>query len=85
MHFGHISAKIQLKNLKQHLDWEAEPPGPPLATPLVHRLQWLIWEYLSSLSNLSHSQNDIIMTSIENRRQIDGKLKKNRSNFDTIG
>jgi len=28
MHFRHISAKIQLKNLKQHFDWEARvPPG----------------------------------------------------------
>jgi len=30
MHFRHISAKIQLKNLKQHFDWGA--PGP-LPTP----------------------------------------------------
>jgi len=30
MHFRHISAKIQPKNLKQHFDWEgAGPPGIP--------------------------------------------------------
>jgi len=29
MHFRHISAKIQSKNLKQHFDWgEGGPPGP---------------------------------------------------------
>jgi len=28
MHFMHISAKIQLKNLKQHFDW-GEGGGPP--------------------------------------------------------
>jgi len=30
MHFRHITAKIQLKNLKQHFDW-----GATLATPLL--------------------------------------------------
>jgi len=34
MHYRHISAKIQLKNLKQHFNWGAGPLGPPLATPL---------------------------------------------------
>jgi len=33
MHFRHISAKIQLKNLKQRFDW-GKAPWPPLATPL---------------------------------------------------
>jgi len=28
MHFRHISAKIQPKNLKQHFDW-GEGAGPP--------------------------------------------------------
>jgi len=27
MHFRHISAKIQLKNLKQHFDWGGGPLG----------------------------------------------------------
>jgi len=35
MHFRHISAKIQPKNLKQHIDWGAGYLGPPLATPLL--------------------------------------------------
>jgi len=38
MHFRHILAKIQLKNLKQHFDWgDRGSPGSlsPLATPLV--------------------------------------------------
>jgi len=26
MHFSHISAKIQLKNLKQHFDWGSWAP-----------------------------------------------------------
>jgi len=29
MYFRHISAKIQLKNLKQHFDWEGRAPSPP--------------------------------------------------------
>jgi len=33
MHFRHISAKIQLKNLKQHFDWGAGPSGPPWLRP----------------------------------------------------
>jgi len=35
MHFRHISAKIQPKNLKQHIDWGAgllDPPGYALVT-----------------------------------------------------
>jgi len=36
MHFRHISAKIRLKNRKQHFDWGAGPPGLPLATPWIH-------------------------------------------------
>jgi len=32
MHFRHISAKIQPKNLKEHFDWGG--PAHPLATPL---------------------------------------------------
>jgi len=35
LHFRHISAKIQLKNLKQHFDWEGGLG--PLATPLHRR------------------------------------------------
>jgi len=35
MHFKHISAKIQLKNLKQHFDWGSGPLSRPLATPLI--------------------------------------------------
>jgi len=31
MHFRHISAKIQLKNLKQHFDWVCPPPPPGYA------------------------------------------------------
>jgi len=39
MHFRHISAKIQLKNPKQHFDWGGGgPPGPTMATPLMLRL-----------------------------------------------
>jgi len=35
MPFRHISAKVQLKNLKQHFDWGvAGLPRPLLATPL---------------------------------------------------
>jgi len=35
MHFRHISAKIQLKILKQYFDWVGPgPPRPALATPL---------------------------------------------------
>jgi len=29
MHFRHISAKVQPKNLKQHFDWGPGPPEPP--------------------------------------------------------
>jgi len=29
MHFRHISAKIQPKNLKQRFDWGPGPPDPP--------------------------------------------------------
>jgi len=32
MHFRHISAKIQPKNLKQHFDWRAGPPGYALVS-----------------------------------------------------
>jgi len=35
MHFRHISAKIQLKNLKQLFEWGDWAPWPPLATPLI--------------------------------------------------
>jgi len=34
MHFRHISAEFQLKNLKQNFDWGGGP-GPLLATPLL--------------------------------------------------
>jgi len=34
MHFRHISAKIQLKNLKQHFDW-----GAPWLRPWVFTLR----------------------------------------------
>jgi len=33
MHFRHISAKIEPKNLKQHFDWGGA--GAPLALPLA--------------------------------------------------
>jgi len=40
MHFRHIVAKIQSKNLKQHFDWggEAGTPGPPSGYALA--LAW---------------------------------------------
>jgi len=35
MHFTHISAKIKLKNLKQHFDLVDPGPYSSLATPLM--------------------------------------------------
>jgi len=34
MHFRHISAKIQPKNQKQHIDWEGLGPTGPLSYAL---------------------------------------------------
>jgi len=34
MHFRHIAAKIQTKNLKQHFDWGGPGLLGPLAVPL---------------------------------------------------
>jgi len=35
MHFRHISAKFQAKNLKHHFDWGARPPA---GAPIVYAL-----------------------------------------------
>jgi len=37
MHFTHISAKIQRKNLK-HFDWRRWGGRSPLTTPLLHAM-----------------------------------------------
>jgi len=36
MHFRHISAKIQPKNLKQHFDWGADLLDPPPSYALAN-------------------------------------------------
>jgi len=41
MHFKHISAKVQPKNLKQHFDWGARASWAPLVTPLLGRILFL--------------------------------------------
>jgi len=43
MHFKHISAKIQLKNLKQHFDWGSPgslgPPGYALGPKVLRNCE----------------------------------------------
>jgi len=43
MHFWHISAKIQPKNLKQHFDRGSDPLGPILATTVVKHFRLLTY------------------------------------------
>jgi len=47
MHFRHISAKIQLKNLKQHFDWGGRGPGPvgPPGYALARAHILFLWLY----------------------------------------
>jgi len=40
MHFRHISAKIQPKNLKQNFDWEEGAGGPPWLRPWSSPSWW---------------------------------------------
>jgi len=41
MHFRHISAKIQLKYLKQHFDWRG--PHPPWLRSCFTEMRLLAW------------------------------------------
>jgi len=54
MHFKHISAKIQPKNLKQHFDWGEE--AGPLGSLWLRSCS----KYLSNFLDLTLKQNSLL-------------------------
>jgi len=52
MHFKHISAKIQPKNLKQHFDWGGGPPsGYALGISVQGNCVFLLFSLIGAFSN----------------------------------
>jgi len=57
MHFRPISAKIQLKNMKQHFNWEAGPLGPTgYALAILNKLMLISNYYKTAVHKLTYKQ-----------------------------